>query len=134
MLASKRVHSKLIPLPDSFNELVIRGCNRKCKETGLPMKEPALCLLCGAFVCVASPCCTKTERTPTVSSAGLSSMCVCVCLRVLACVGVCLRVFFCFLAFTFVPLCLFIARALGRMAAARCTHGSALLVRACFSC
>ncbi|EGD73369.1 hypothetical protein PTSG_11490 [Salpingoeca rosetta] len=26
------------------------------------MKEPALCLLCGTYVCFASPCCTRQQR------------------------------------------------------------------------
>eukprot|EP00043_Microstomoeca_roanoka_P001100 m.30863 g.30863 ORF g.30863 m.30863 type:complete len:1739 (-) comp10649_c0_seq1:206-5422(-) len=63
-LETPRVCHSLVKIPETFNEVVIETCEKHCIDTGLPMKEPALCLLCGTYVCFHSPCCTRTVEIP----------------------------------------------------------------------
>ena len=41
----------LVKLPRHFDVLLCQLCRRECSACGRLSKEPALCLVCGAFMC-----------------------------------------------------------------------------------
>lgn len=49
---------QLLPLPRTFQELVLQFVGVKCPVCKLVPKQGGMCLLCGALCCVASQCCT----------------------------------------------------------------------------
>ncbi|CAJ0823623.1 3994_t:CDS:10 [Entrophospora sp. SA101] len=53
---------ELIGLPKRLDFLFEESMRRVCKKCNTIPNEPALCLLCGAFVCSQSYCCFESER------------------------------------------------------------------------
>jgi len=53
--------TKLMDLPSTFQELVLKFMGVKCTTCQTVPKQGGLCLLCGMLVCVASQCCSKNE-------------------------------------------------------------------------
>jgi E3 ubiquitin-protein ligase UBR1 len=54
--------TKLIDLPATFQELVLKFMGVKCPTCQTVPKQGGICLLCGMLCCVASQCCFKNER------------------------------------------------------------------------
>jgi len=54
--------TKLIDLPATFQELVLKFLGVKCTSCKTLPKQAAICLICGKFCCVASQCCFLMER------------------------------------------------------------------------
>lgn len=52
---------ELIPLPERLDQLVDESMRRICQKCGMVPTDPALCLLCGTFVCAQSYCCAEDE-------------------------------------------------------------------------
>ena len=52
----------LIALPKNFERLMDESMRRECTKCNSIPSEPALCLLCGTFVCFQSFCCTVDEE------------------------------------------------------------------------
>lgn len=51
-----------VPLPNEYGELLVGAHKQLCSRLGTPSKTPALCLLCGEYVCFQSMCClTRLE-------------------------------------------------------------------------
>lgn len=52
----------LITVPSRIDSLVEEALRHVCQKCGSNPTEPALCLLCGKFVCSQSFCCSENER------------------------------------------------------------------------
>ncbi|KAF2742690.1 RING finger domain-containing protein [Sporormia fimetaria CBS 119925] len=48
---------ELIGLPKTYDSLTDEAIRRKCPTTGKELSDPALCLLCGEFMCSQAVCC-----------------------------------------------------------------------------
>lgn len=53
---------QLISLPPDFGDLFHAACQHVCARTNGLSVRPALCLVCGSYVCAQSPCCQATVR------------------------------------------------------------------------
>ena len=53
----------LIPLPREFSQLFYQACQATCPVTGKTAVKPALCLMCGTYVCAQSTCCQVMEHS-----------------------------------------------------------------------
>ncbi|KAI9000300.1 hypothetical protein BC832DRAFT_149454 [Gaertneriomyces semiglobifer] len=53
---------RLIALPQSLSTLIETAASRTCHKCNTIPSEPALCLLCGTFVCSQSYCCQEDEK------------------------------------------------------------------------
>ncbi|KAI9489596.1 hypothetical protein BDB00DRAFT_610159 [Zychaea mexicana] len=52
----------LIPLPSKLEDLIDESMRRVCTKCGSLPSDPAVCLLCGTFVCTQSFCCAEDEE------------------------------------------------------------------------
>nr|CAB3260717.1 uncharacterized protein LOC100175735 [Phallusia mammillata] len=63
LTASNTWHApKLLDLPDEYSSLFLTFRQTECKKCGKVPKDPALCLVCGEYVCYKSPC--KPDKIP----------------------------------------------------------------------
>ena len=53
----------LVPLPQEFSELFYKACQATCPVSGKAAVKPALCLICGEFICAQSTCCQVMDST-----------------------------------------------------------------------
>ncbi|KAI8969011.1 hypothetical protein BDF20DRAFT_916425 [Mycotypha africana] len=52
----------LVALPERLDSLFAESMKRVCQKCGTVPSDPALCLLCGTFVCAQSFCCAEDEE------------------------------------------------------------------------
>lgn len=52
----------LVSLPYRMDQLFDESLRRVCRKCGTLPESPALCLICGTFVCARRYCCTENER------------------------------------------------------------------------
>ncbi|ORY96698.1 hypothetical protein BCR43DRAFT_492123 [Syncephalastrum racemosum] len=52
----------LVSLPPRLDQLINESTRRICRRCGTVPSDPALCLLCGTFVCAQSFCCSEDEE------------------------------------------------------------------------
>ncbi|KAL0183597.1 hypothetical protein M9458_019293, partial [Cirrhinus mrigala] len=50
---------RLLHLPDNYNTIFQYYHRKSCTSCGKTPKDPALCLVCGAFVCLKGHCCKQ---------------------------------------------------------------------------
>lgn len=50
---------RLLQLPDNYNTIFQYYHRKSCSSCGKTPKDPALCLVCGAFVCLKGHCCKQ---------------------------------------------------------------------------
>ena len=67
-LATIPLARDLINLPEEFSDLFYEACQSLCPETGKQRVKPALCLVCGSYVCMEMPCCTTVRTTLLIPS------------------------------------------------------------------
>jgi hypothetical protein len=52
----------LVDLPNRLDQLFEESMRRACRKCGNVPNDPALCLLCGTFVCLQGYCCTEDDQ------------------------------------------------------------------------
>lgn len=51
-LITSKLVMKLFPIPNSYNEMIVKHYQKPCQSCGKSIKEKALCLACGAVFCL----------------------------------------------------------------------------------
>jgi E3 ubiquitin-protein ligase UBR1 len=53
---------RVVQLPNRLDQLFEESMRRACRKCGNVPNDPALCLLCGTFVCLQGYCCTEDDQ------------------------------------------------------------------------
>lgn len=52
---------RLLSLPQEYDKIFTYYRTKQCNNCGLTPKEPAVCLICGVFMCMRDHCCKQQE-------------------------------------------------------------------------
>jgi hypothetical protein len=58
----KWVQPHLLALPERYDEIFRTYRHQQCAKCHNTPKDPALCLICGAFLCFRESCCANTDQ------------------------------------------------------------------------
>ena len=83
----KWVRPLLLMLPQRYYEIFRTYRHQTCNGCRRVPKDPALCLICGAFLCFRESCCL--DSTSNAYECVTVSVCVCVMVSLGVCVCVC---------------------------------------------